>query len=164
MLINKSLQIGVFPDSLKIAKVIPVYRVKAKENLSNYRPISLLPAVSKIHEKIVHKRLCFFLELHDLLYDNQFGFRHKHSTEDTVTNLITDTYKALHENEATLIIYLDLSKAFDTIDHSILLKRLSSYLYNRKKTVHYMGSNSHVETINCGVPWGSVLGLLLFIL
>ena len=70
MLINKSLQTGVFPDSLKIAKVVPIYKVKAKDNFSNYRPISLLPSVSKILEKIVHKRLYFFLELHDLLYDN----------------------------------------------------------------------------------------------
>ena len=115
--------------------------------------------------------------MHELLYDNQFDFRHKHSTIDAVTKLITDTCKALDENETTLAVYLDLSKAFDTIDHRILPKTLdcygirgqaldwfSSYLYNRKQFVHYMGSNSHVETINCGVPWGSVLGLLLFVL
>ena len=102
MLINKSLQTGVFPDSLKIAKVIPIYKDKVKENFLNYRPISLLlPSVSKILEKIVHKRLYFFLELHDLLYDNKFGFRRKHSTIDAVTKLITDTCKALDENEAT---------------------------------------------------------------
>ena len=112
----------------------------------------------------------------DLFYDSQFGFRHKHSTIDAVTKFITDTCKALDENEGILAVYLDLSKAFDTIDHSILLKKLeyygtrgqaldwfSSYLYNRKQFVHYMGSNSHVETSNCGVPQGSVLGPLLFI-
>ena len=108
ILINKSLQSGVFPDSLKIGKVIPIYKAKAKENFSNYRPISLLPPVSKIPEKIVHKRLYFFLELHDLLYDNQFGFRHKHSTIDAVTKLITNTCKTSDENEATLAVYLDL--------------------------------------------------------
>jgi len=114
--------------------------------------------------------------LHDLLYDNKFGFRRKHSTIDAVTKLITDTCKALDENKATLAVYLDLSKAFDTIDHRILPKTLdcygirgqaldwfSSYLYNRRKTVHYVGSNSHVETIKCRVPQDSILGPLLFI-
>ena len=177
ILINKSLQTGVFPDSLKIAKVVPIYKSKDKDNFSNYRPISLLPSVSKILEKIVHKRLYFFLELNDLLYDNQFGFRRKHSTIDAAAKFITDTCTALDENKATLAVYLDLSKAFDTIDHSILLKKLnfygirgqaldwfSSYLYNRKQFVHYKGSDSHVETIKCGVPQGSVLGPLLFII
>jgi len=160
-----------------MAKVIPIYKDKVKENFLNYRPISLLlPSVSKILEKIVHKRLIFFIEFHDLLYDNQFGFRCKHSTIDAVIKLITDTCKGLDENEETLAVYLDLSNAFDTIDHSILLKRLdfygirgqvldwfSSYLYNRKEFVHCMGSNSHAETIKCSVSQGSVLGPLLFI-
>jgi len=175
ILINKSVQTGVFPDSLTIAKVIPMYKAKAKENLSNYR-LPLLPSVSKIIEKIVHQRLYFFLELHDLLFDNQFGFKHRHSTVDADTKLITDTCKTSDENEAPFAVYLDLSKAFDTIDHSILLKKLdyygirgqgldlfSSYLCNRKQFVHYMGSNSHVETIKCGVTQGSILGPLLFI-
>ena len=95
ILINKSLQSGVFPDSLKIGKVIPIYKAKAKENFSNYRPIASLPSVSKIIKKIVHKWLYFFLELHDLLYDNQFCFRRTYSTIDAVTKLITDTCKAL---------------------------------------------------------------------
>ena len=115
--------------------------------------------------------------MHDLFYDNQFGFRRKDSTIDAVAKFITDIGKALDENETILAVYLDLSKAFDTIDHSILLEKLefygirghaldwfSSYLYNRKQFVHYMGSNSHVETIKCGVPQGSVLGPLLFII
>ena len=80
ILINKSLETGVFPDSLKLAKVIPIYKAKARENLSNYRPISLLPSISKLLEKIVHKRLNFFLELNKILIDNKFGFRQKHST------------------------------------------------------------------------------------
>jgi len=96
----------------------------------------------------------------DLFYDSQFGFRYKHSTIDAVTKFITDTCKAWDENEATLAVYLDLLKAFDTIDHIFLVKRLdfygirgqaldrfSSYLYNRKQFVHYLGSNSHVGAL-----------------
>ena len=117
------------------------------------------------------------MESHELLYDNQCGFRRKHSTIDAVTKFVTDTCKSLDDSESTLAVYLDLSKAFDTIDHSILLKKLefygirgqaldwfSSYLHNRKQFVHYMGSDSHTETIKCGVPQGSVLGPLLFII
>ena len=177
ILINKSLETGVFPDSLKLAKVIPIYKAKARENLSNYRPISLLPSLSKLLEKIVHKRLYFFLEINKILIDNQFGFRQKHSTIDAVTKFVTETCTSLDNNESTLAVYLDLSKAFDTIDHTILLNKLefygirgqaldwfSSYLYQRKQFVHYMGNDSHVETIKCGVPQGSVLGPLLFII
>ena len=177
ILINKSLETGVFPDSLKLAKVIPIYKAKTRENLSNYRPISLLPSISKLLEKIVHKRLYFFLELNKILFDNQFGFRQKHSTIDAVTKFVTETCTSLDNNESTLAVYLDLSKAFDTIDHTILLNKLefygirgqaldwfSSYLYQRKQFVHYMGNDSHVETIKCGVPQGSVLGPLLFII
>ena len=127
ILINKSIETGVFPDTLKIAKVIPIYKAKAKDNFSNYRLISLLPSISKILEKIIHKRLYHFMELHELLYDNQFGFRRKHSTIDAVNKFVTDTCKSLDDNESTIAVYLDLSKAFDTIDHSILLKKLEFY-------------------------------------
>ena len=177
ILINKSLETGVFPDSLKLAKVIPIYKAKARENLSNYRPISLLPSISKFLEKIVHKRLYFFLELNKILIDNQFGVRQKHSTMDANTKFVTETCTSLDNNESTLAVYFDLSKAFDTIDHTILLNKLefygirgqaldwfSSYLYQRKQFVHYMGNDSHVQTIKCGVPQGSVLGPLLFII
>ena len=91
-LINKSLESGIVPDSLKIAKVIPIYKSKEKNELKNYRPISLLPAISKLYEKIVYKRLYDYMQ--DKLYTRQYGFRQKHSTIDAITEFYTDTLKA----------------------------------------------------------------------
>ena len=112
-----------------------------------------------------------------MLYDNQFGLRRKHTTIDAVIKFVTDTCTSLDDNESTLAVYVYLSNAFDTIDHSILLNKLefygirgqaldwfSSYLHTRKQFVHYMGSDSHTGAIKCGVPQGSVLGPLLFII
>ena len=139
--------------------------------------ISLLSSISKIIERVVHRRLYSFLDVNDILYKNQFGFRRKHSTIDAVTKFVTDISRSLDDRESTLAVYLDLSKAFDTINHSILKTKLefygvrgqaldwfSSYLSNRKQYVSYMGSNSTVQNISCGVPQGSVLGPLLFII
>ena len=137
----------------------------------------LLSSISKIIERVVHRRLYSFLDVNDILYKNQFGFRRKHSTIDAVTKFVTDISRSLDDRESTLAVYLDLSKAFDTINHSILKTKLefygvrgqaldwfSSYLSNRKQYVSYMGSNSTVQNISCGVPQGSVLGPLLFII
>jgi hypothetical protein len=177
ILINKSIQSGTFPDTLKLAKVIPIYKAKAKDTFSNYRPISLLPSISKILEKVVHKRLYYFLDQQDIFYDNQYGFRKKHSTIDAVTKFITDIAQSFENKQSTLAVYLDLSKAFDTIDHTILHKKLEyygvrglaldwfmTYLGNRRQYVNYRGSNSAVRAVECGVPQGSVLGPLLFII
>ena len=177
ILVNKSIQSGTFPDTLKLAKVIPIYKAKAKDNMSNHRPISLLPALSKILEKVVHRRLYHFLEQQNILYTNQFGFRRKHSTIDAVTKFITDVVQSFEHKQSTLAVYLDLSKAFDTMDHNILHNKLEhygvrglsldwfiSYLRNRKQYVTYMGSNSDTRKVECGVPQGSVLGPLLFII
>ena len=98
VIINKSIQTVIVPDSLKIAKVIPIYKAKEKDNFSNYRPISLLTSMSKITEKIIHKRLAFSLETNKILYENQFGFRKKqHSTIDAITKFITDTTQSHDE-------------------------------------------------------------------
>ena len=163
---------------MKITKVIPIYKAKEKDNFSNYRPISLLlTSMSKITETMIHKRLAFFLETNKILYENQFGFRKKHTTIDAITKFITDTTQSLDEKESTLAVFLDLSKAFDTIDHNILLNKLEfygirgkaldwckNYLTDRKQYVHYRNKNSSSERIECGVPQGSVLGPLLFII
>lgn len=177
VIVNKSIESGIFPEELKLAKVIPIYKAKDKDEFLNYRPISLLPSLSKVVEKLVHKRLYSFLQTNNILHCTQFGFRKKHSTVDAITKFIADITAALDSKKTTVAVYLDLSKAFDTINHDILLSKMEfygirgialdwfrSYLKNRKQYVHYGGQNSHTRHVDCGVPQGSVLGPLLFIL
>ena len=177
IIVNKSIECGKVPDLMKTAKVIPIFKSKAKDDLSNYRPISILPTISKILEKVVHKRLYQFIKKSNIIYQNQYGFRHNHSTLHAVTKLVSDLVHNMDNKKPTLSVFLDLSKAFDTIDHDILLCKLDfygirglaldwfkSYLYNRKQYVSYNGVQSESLSINCGVPQGSVLGPLLFII
>ena len=100
---------------MKTAKVIPIFKSKAKYDLSNYRPISILPTISKILEKVVHKRLYQFINKSNILYQNQYGFRHNHNTLHAVTNLVSDLVHNMDNKKPTLSVFLDLSKAFDTI-------------------------------------------------
>ncbi len=176
-IINLSLSTGVVPDDMKMAKVIPLYKAKNKELFTNYRPISLLPTFSKLLEKVVHKRLYQFLQKHNILYPNQYGFRRKRSTCDAITDFTFDVLQTLDDRQSSLAVFLDLSKAFDTIDYEILLRKMEhygvrgtaltwfrSYLSQRKQYVSFKGSCSDVLVMPCGVPQGSVLGPLLFIL
>lgn len=177
ILINQSLSSGYVPDLMKLAEVIPIFKAKDKESLNNYRPISLLPTFSKVLEKIVHKRLYSYLLTQSIFYESQYGFRSKHSTNHAVHELVDNVINLMDNKNSTLGIFLDLSKAFDTIDHKILLNKLEwygvrgmaldwfrSYLSNRKQYVHYAQHKSNICNIPCGVPQGSVLGPLLFII
>mgnify|MGYP001554836917 CR=1 FL=1 len=178
IIINKSFTEGEFPNALKLSKVIPIHKNKEKTLTSNYRPISLLPTFSKIFEKLLSKRLLKFFHQQSILNDNQFGFRKKHSTIHAITKFTLDIINDITENKATLATFIDFTKAFDRIDHHILLHKLSlygirgiglniitSYLNNRQFYVSHNNSHSHKKTLyDIGVPQGSVLGPLLFLI
>ena len=173
----QSLNTGIFPEKLKIAKVIPNHKKGAWNDISNYRPISLLPSISKILEKLIFKQLSTYLNEYKLLYDSQYGFRAGHSTELASIELIDRITQDLDKGKIPISIFLDLSKAFDTLDHVILLQKLNyygiksvelklfqDYLQNRTQYVSYDKTNSDMYRISTGVPQGSILGHLLFII
>ena len=174
---NLSISTGIVPEKLKIAKVIPIYKKQDAEIFSNYRPVSLLPCFSKILERLVFDKCMDYININKILNDEQFGFRSNHSTYMAVLQVVDKINTAVDNNEMTVGIFLDLSKAFDTIDHNILLHKLEyygfrgvvlewfkSYLSNRKQFVSYDSHESQLKDIMCGVPQGSILGPLLFIL
>ena len=168
---------GVYPDQLKTAKVIPVFKKGDKLLVSNYRPISLLSNLNKIYEKIVYKRLYSFLNIHNCIYELQFGFRAGHSTNHALISLTEKVRVALDTGNFACGIFVDFQKAFDTVDHEILLKKLEhygvrhtankwfrSYLTNRTQYVSINGFDSTLQLMKYGVPQGSVLGPLLFLI
>ena len=176
-IINQSFTQGIFPDALKIAKVIPIYKKEDQQLANNYRPISILSYHSKIIERLMQNRLINFLNRFKLLYELQFGFRQGYSTNLALVDIIESINISLDKGEYVWGIYLDLSKAFDTVDHNILLNKLEfygirgtanswfkSYLQNRKQFVYINDKKSELCDINMGVPQGSVLGPLLFLI
>ena len=180
---NNSLLTGEFPDIMKIAEVVPLYKGKEHYYESNYRPISLLSTISKILEKVVYKRVYKFLSDTNQIYENQYGFREKHSCEHAIGQVIGKLVKGLENNMYGACVLLDLSKAFDTIEHSILLKKLElygvqgnalkwfeSYLSNRTIRVKCRTVSDSSETksedfvVTHGTPQGSCLGPLIFLI
>ena len=174
---NLSFTEGVFPSELKIAQVLPLYKSNDTMLFNNYRPISLLPYFSKLFERLMYNRLINFIEKHKLLYQYQFGFRRNHSTFKALVILLENITTALDNTEFAVCILIDFRKAFDTVEHSILLDKLyhygirgnalqwfNSYLTNRYQYVKYNNTPSDMKKITCGVPQGSILGPLLFLL
>ena len=175
-LFNMSLSQGIFPTSWKEANVLPIFKKKGStSDPTNYRPISLLPCLSKILEKIVFKRIYQHITENNILSERQSGYRPKHNTEIQLIYLINNIFKALDQGQDFSVIYLDISKYFDKIWHKglifkcenycgisgNLLNWLTSYLYNRKQVVKVGNSQSTPKSINAGCPQGSVLGPLL---
>ena len=177
LIINQCLTTGIFPDKLKIGKIVPVYKKGNNKLIDNYRPISLLPTISRIFETAIYSQLYEYIEHHHIINDSQYGFRKAHSTVYTATELIDRLTYKLDNKKIPFNIYIDLSKAFDTLNHSILLSKLhyygirntaltllKSYFTNRKQYCDYKGTSSNMLLIHKGVPQGSILGPLLFIL
>ena len=175
---NLSIQTGKFITPLKVAKVIPVYKNKGSPyDANNYRPISLLSNIDKIFEKLIKSRLVNFLDENKIIFKNQFGFRSKHSTTHALINLTEKIRANIDKGLFSCGVFIDLQKAFDTVDHNILLSKLHhygvrglphkwfrSYLSNRQQYVSISGYSSGKLYVEYGVPQGSVLGPLLFLI
>jgi hypothetical protein len=181
IIINNSLEQGIFPSILKVAIVSPLYKDGPKKpdpkEMNNYRPISLLNSISKVFEKVSYDQLYHYLLENSILYPSQYGFRKNHSTEDAALELTDRISKSIDEGNLPFSIFLDLSKAFDTLDHNILLQKLNhygvngvalkwfaNYLTDRIQIVRFKQEYSTEKKVTTGVPQGSVLGPLLFLI
>ena len=176
-ILNAFLKHGSYPKIFKLAKVTALFKGGIESEADNFRPISVLPVLNKIFEKIIHQQLVDFLNLHDVLSKQQFGFRKGHSTSHAVTCLHEKLIDNFEKGEMSAVLFIDLKSAFDTIDIEILLKKLhhyglrnnvfnllKSYLTDRKQYVNSSDLKSEILSVLCGVPQGSVLGPLLFII
>ena len=172
-----SLEEAAFPEKLKIAKVIPVFKKGDKENVENYQLISILSVFSKVLERIVYNRLYEYLMNNNLLHKNQFGFQISNSTDHAILQFTCDIAQHFDNGKFTLGVFIDLSKTFDTVNHQILLKKLKRYgvnektlarlqrnLFQRKQYIENTNGIKYLPETDCGVPQGSILGPLLFLI
>ena len=176
-LINKSIETGCFPDRLKLAKVFPVYKSGSKSDPNNYRSISILPTISKIFERHINKHLMSYLNKYSLIHETQSGFRPKHSCQTALVMLIDKWMSCIDQGDVIGSLFIDFRKAFDLVNHEILLQKLSkykicntslswfkSYLESRQQTIQNDQGMSSYANIMSGVPQGSILGPTLFLL
>ena len=177
LLINQCIHTGIYPEQFKLFRVKPLHKRGDKTQCGNYRPIALLPSLSNIFERVMFDQLFAYLLNNNLPYINQFGFRPAHSTELAALRLVDHLIAQMDMYNVPTNIYIDRSKAFDTLDHSILLSKLkcygvtgcsydllSSYLTDRSQYVEFSGHKSDTLSISTGVPQGSVLGPLMFLI
>ena len=177
IIFNRCILEGHFPTALKKAKVIPLHKGDSVLSVSNYRPISLLPIFSKIFERLIYDQLIQFLDRHKILDELQFGFQKNKSTENAISAIVKNITEASTQKQSSYCIFLDFAKAFDTVNHGILIDKLShygvktqtlslfkSYLSNRSQVVEVNNTTSSEGIIQHGVPQGSILGPLLFLL
>ena len=175
IIINQMMTTGIFPDAFKLSKVIPLFKKGDSSLLVNYRPISLLPTISKVFERVIHDQMYEYFNQFNLLAEQQYGFRKQHSTEYAAIKLIDHVSKEMEAGKTPTSVYIDLSKAFDTLTFEVLLYKLKyygvtdtafdllkSYLTNRKQYVVFDGCQSEHVEIYTGVPQGSILGPLFF--
>lgn len=176
-LFNMSVNCGIFPSALKVAEVIPLYKKGCRRSVSQYRPISLLPTFSKLFEKIMKDRILSFLNKNNFLCYQQFGFREGKSTEDAILKLCSEICDGFNNNNSPIALFIDMTKAFDMVNHTILLDKLykagfrdsmfnwfNSYLSGRFQRVKLNGVFSDELELRTGVPQGSVLGPILFLI
>ena len=182
IIFNQSISQGIFPDTMKLAEVIPLHKGRETDQTVNYHLMSLLMTMSKVLEKIIYSRVYKFLDKNNILYESQYGFQNKRSCEQAICELLGHVLQAKESGDISAAMFLDLSKAFDTLNHSMLLKKLDrygirgtvndrfkSYLHNRSlKTKVLTGENRLVYSdtfpITYGTAQGSCLGPLVFMI
>ena len=176
-LYNACMREGHYPACFKVARVVPIFKSEDPTQFSNYRPVSVLPVLSQVFERVLKRRLVEFFDRHSVIIPGQYGFRNGHSTAMAILDMVEKVRLAWIEKKVALGVFVDLKKAFDTVDHEILLRKLdhcgvrgatlrlmASYLADRTQYVCYGGIESDKGQVKCGVPQGSVLGPLFFLI
>ena len=174
---SSTFNFGIFPDFFKIYSVIPIHKTDSKCDMANYRPISILPCLSKILEKLIKDRIMSFIYKHNILYPYQYGFRNDHSSSHAVIDLTTTVYDVINDKKLACLVMIDLKKAFNTVCHERLVLKLNnygirgnaydllkSYLTNRYHYVYINNNSSTLKQIKYGVVQGSIFGPLLYII